>query len=199
MANPTLQLPRFIAITGQEGSGKDSYGDYLAEQGYLHVSAGDVIRARARTLGHTDPIPRDMLSKVGDDMKQEFGPSPIVQSSLVEYAQRQADFRNGLVISGLRRIGELRAFKDRGAVVLWIDAEDTRRYANQAQRARGDQQDFDDFLQRSRKEYFGSTEGGEDGVNLQAIEALADYRVCNDGSLEDLFRSADATLRQTAQ
>ena len=36
--------------------------------------------------------------------------------------------------------------------------------------------------------------GGEDGVNLQAIEMLADCRVSNAGRLEDLFRNADMAL-----
>lgn len=115
-------------------------------------------------------------------------------SCLAEYEQRQADFPAGLVISGLRRVGELKAFKGHGAVALWIDADDIRRFANQGRRARDDQQDFEDFLDRSMKEYLGRTEGGQDGVNLRAIEALADCRVNNDGSLEDLFQNADTAL-----
>ena len=189
-------LPRFIAIIGQEASGKDSYGNYLATKGYLHVSAGDVLRARARADGHSDPIPRSILSQVGDALKQEFGPSPIVASTFAQYAQARERFPGGLVISGLRRVGELYAFKERGAVLIWIDADDDRRFANQNQRARGDRQDRAAFLERSKKEYYGDTAGGTDGVNLQAVEALADCTVTNNGSLQDLFVRADAALRK---
>ena len=111
MSNPNMhdeQLPKRIAITGKEGSGKDSLGNLLEERtGYLHISAGDVLRERAREQGHTDPIPREILSQVGDEMKKEFGPSPIIESTLKKYELLQVEFPAGVVISGLRRIGEL--------------------------------------------------------------------------------------------
>lgn len=194
-----LELPQFIIITGQEGSGKDSYGDHLATQDYMHVSAGDVLRSRARMQGFTDPIPREVLSKIGDELKQEFGPSPIVKSMIAEYERQQENFPSGLVISGLRRVGELMAFKDYGAVQIWIAADDNQRFTNQSQRGRGDKQDREAFLERSKKEYYGDIDGGGDGVNLQAIEALADCVVTNDGGLEDLFRNADEALGQYHQ
>lgn len=194
--NPgTHGLPKLIAVTGQEGSGKDSVGDYLALHGYMHVSAGDVLRKHARSHGHKDPISRQVLSEVGDELKKEFGPSPITKSTLVEYERLQKKFPAGLVITGLRRTGELEAFKRHGAIVLWIEADDSRRFKNQAKRGRADQQNRKDFIKKSREEYFANTQGGEEGVNLQAAELLADCRVVNDGSLEDLYLKAAAVLR----
>lgn len=187
--------PRFIAITGQEASGKDSIAEHLAKLGYLHIAAGDVLRKRARAAGHKDPIPRSVLSQIGDAMKQEFGPSFITQSSIKRYEEQKAQFTAGLVISGLRRAGELSAFKAQGAVALWVEADDDKRFSNQLRRARGDQQDRATFLERSKLEYFGATDGGADGVNLQAIEAMADFKVRNDGTLEDLLAKADDALR----
>lgn len=192
-------LPKYIAITGKEGSGKDSYGNHLAILGYMHISAGDVIRDRARLQGHTDPIPRATLSQIGDEMKKEFGPSLITESALADYEQKHATFPAGLVISGLRRAEELKAFKERGAVAIWIDASDDRRFANQSSRNRGDKQDINDFIERGKKEYLGNTDGGESGVNLWAIEALSDCRVNNDGTLEDLIQKADASLSKISQ
>jgi dephospho-CoA kinase len=194
MSTDSTQLPRFIAIVGREVSGKDSYGNYLAERGYMHISAGDFIRAQARAQGYADPIPRSVLSKIGDEMKKKFGPGPITKATLNEYEQKQADFPAGLVISGFRRVEEVKAFKSLGAVVIWIDVDDNKRFSYQSQRDRGDQQAFSDFVESGKREYFGSTNGGQDGVNLQAVEALADYRVKNDGSLEELFKNADSML-----
>ena len=192
-------LPQFIAIIGQEGSGKDSVADYLAKQGYMHASAGDVLRKRAREQGHKDPISREVLSQIGDALKREFGPSPITESVLAQYHQAPQQYPAGVIISGLRRVGELEAFKAHGAVLLWIDADDDRRFANQSHRARADQQDREAFNKKSKEEYYGNTQGGGHGVNLQDVEALADCRIVNDGSLEDLYRNAVRTLSQSQE
>lgn len=203
MSNTTTDnmhaLPRLIAITGQEASGKDSYGNYLYSRGYMHVPAGDVLRNRARSLGYSDPIPRSVLSQVGDEMKKELGLSPITEITLKAYAQEQNKFPAGLVISGLRRAPEIVAFKKRGAVVLWIDADDEHRITYQFMRSRDDRQNKDEFLARSKIEYFGKTQGGKDGVNLKAIKELADCKVRNEGSLEELFNNADQALEKFAK
>lgn len=188
-----MKLPALIAITGQEGSGKDSYGEYLAAQGYWHVSAGDVLRERARSKGYADPIPRTILSKMGDELKQEFGSGPIVNSVIADYKNREQEFPAGLVISGLRRAEELQAFKESGAVALWIEADVRARFNNQLGRERG-HQSLEAFKLESDREYFGTTEGGQSGVNLGAIKELADCTVKNDSTLNELFMRADATL-----
>jgi hypothetical protein len=192
-----LTLPKLVAVTGQEASGKDSYAAHLAAMGYMHVSAGDVLRERARAQGYQDPIERTVLSKIGDELKQEFGPSPIVESTLAKYHAQEADFPGGLIISGLRRTSELKAFQAHGAALLWIAASDESRLANQHARGRGDDQSDAAFLEKSQQEYTGTTAGGAEGVNLQAVEALADCRVENDGNLEDLYQRADDSLSDT--
>jgi hypothetical protein len=189
-----IQLPRLIAVTGQEGSGKDSYGEHVAGLGYLHVSAGDVLREKARAEGYTDPIPRAALSQVGDRLKQEFGAGPIALSSLRRYEASTDQYPSGLVISGLRRVEEVSAFKEHGAVALWIGATILRRFVNQGARARDDRQTLEEFTERSGIEYSGTTDGGSGGVNLQAVEALADCQVTNSGTLQELFTSADQAL-----
>lgn len=192
-------LPRLIAITGQEGSGKDSLGDLFANAGYMHVSAGDVLREYARELGHIDPIPRTILSQVGDRLKKEFGPSPITESTLKRYKSLQQEFPAGIVISGLRRVGELKAYKSHGAVSIWIDADEERRFGHINSRSRGDEQAREDFAAKSREEYYGTTQGGEDGVNLRAIELLTDCRVANNGTLDELYENAINVITQLAR
>lgn len=191
-------FPTLIAVTGQEGSGKDSYAEHLAAQGYMHISAGDVIRQAAVAHGYAPPFDRDTLSKVGDELKRKFGSSPIVANSMQSYEQA-APKPKGLVISGIRRVGEIEAFKSHGAVIVWINADEKQRFNNQKSRARiGDELDLDAFVLRGKKEYFGDTQGGHHGVNLRAIEALADCKVSNDGTLEDLFHKADTALAEQA-
>ena len=187
------KLPRFIAVTGQEGSGKDTYAKHLEEMGYLHISAGDFIRGAARSKGHRDPLSREVLSQVGDELKAEFGLSPITEASIKQF-ERQEPAPVGLVISGFRRLGELKAFRRHGAVALWIAADERTRYRNLGYRS--DRPDWDAFIKRSRLEYSGGTDGGKDGVNLQAVEAQADCIVTNDADVETLLRRGDETLEK---
>jgi len=199
MTSPNLQLPKFIAITGQEGSGKDSYGNHLAELGYMHVSAGDVLRERARAEGSSDPIPREVLSQIGDRLKKEFGPGPIARSALQQYEAVADEYPAGLIINGFRRVEEIETFKEHGAVVLWIAASIQKRFENLNKRAREDRQSLEDFTERSKIEYFGATDGGSKGVNLQAVEAIADCKVTNNATLQELFADADRVLASFSQ
>lgn len=109
-----MKLPEFIAITGRKGSGKDYLGHHLeSDHGYLHIPASGVLRQIAKEQGYEDPISREVLSNIGDTFKKEFGPSPITESSIIKYRQKQEKYR-GLVISGLRRSPEVKAFKKAG-------------------------------------------------------------------------------------
>jgi dephospho-CoA kinase len=187
------KLPRFITVTGQEGSGKDSYADHLAGKGFMHISAGDFIRSVARQeRGCTDPIPRSILSEVGDELKARYGSSPITEASLSRYEQEREIYPMGLVISGFRRVGELRAFKARGAVALWIAASDETRFHNLSHRP--DQLSWEEFKIRSEQEYHGDTSGGKGGVNLKAVEEMADLKVVNEGTLQELYDNGDEAL-----
>jgi len=192
-----LTLPEIVAVTGREACGKDLYAEHLVtEYGYLHISAGDVLRAVARNQGFSDPIPREILSKVGDEMKEQYGQFPITASSIDRYNLLKSDgLAEGLVISGLRRVGEINYLKNRDGVVLWIDSDIATRYERQSSRARGGQKDYDDFVKASEKEYDGGTSQGVNTVNLRAIEAEADLRVTNNSDdIEIFFHQADEAL-----
>jgi hypothetical protein len=113
---------------------------------------------------------------------------------LIQYERNADRYPAGLAISGFRRVEEIEAFRNHGAITLWIAASLERRFDNQIKRGRGDRQTLEEFTERSKIEYYGTTDGGVKGVNLQAVEALADYRVANEGSLEELFENADQAL-----
>lgn len=187
--------PRYIAITGTDASGKDTYAHHLEELGFMHVSAGDVIRAEARAQGYHDPIPRPILSKVGDDMKARFGSAPIALGAIEQYSKQQGIFPVGLVISGFRRVAEVVAFKQHGATVAFFDADLELRFEWQSHREGRDKANtLEEFIEVGRKEYFGLTEAGKKGVYLQGVEQHADVKILNNGSKEELIQKTDALL-----
>jgi hypothetical protein len=190
------KLPEFIAVTGLKGSGKDYLARHLeSEYGYLHIPSSDVLRQIAREQGYEDPIPREVLSQIGDEFKKKFGPSPITDSSITKYEQNQDKYPGGLVISGLRRPPELKAFKARGAKALWVHADGMQRFKNTQNRGRGDEQSLEDFQAHDKVEYEGAAAGDENTIRLRAIEELADHRVTNDNT-EKFISDAIDTLKQ---
>jgi len=188
--------PRHIAIVGLEASGKDTYANYLETKGYLHVAAGDFLRAQARRQGYKDPIDRATLSKVGDELKLKYGPSPIVTSTLESYRVDQQKYPAGIVISGLRRTGEIAELKKQlDAVVLWIDCDDEIRFHRQTVRARDDHAaSLAEFIKKSHQEYRGDNSSDGKGVNLQAVEAMADMRIPNNGTEAEFIAATDALI-----
>lgn len=187
--------PRLLAVCGTDACGKDYYAGHLAQNyGYMHVSAGDVIRNEARSQGHTDPIPREVLSKVGDDMKRRYGAAPIAQSALEKWQHQQKTYPAGLVISGLRRVPEIRELKDRGGLVVFIDAPLELRFAWQSRRVcREVAATIEAFAASSDIEYYGRTPAGTAGVYLQGVEELADIQFMNGGT-EAFAKELDARL-----
>jgi|GEM_PF-672434 len=194
-SHPPGKLPEFVAVTGRKGSGKDYLGRHLeSEYGYLHIPASDVLRQIAREQGYEDPIPREVLSKIGDEFKKEFGASPITESSIARYQQDQEKY-NGLVISGLRRPPEVKAFKGRGAVALWVHADEAQRFNNTHSRNRGDQETLEEFRANDQLEYEGPAEADSNSIGLKAIEELADHKVTND-TTDSFVTRAIATLHR---
>lgn len=184
-----------VAITGTDASGKDLYAQHLEDMGFMHVSAGDVLRNAARAQGHLDPIPRIVLSEVGDQMKAKFGSAPIVLSSIETYSEKKDSYPAGLVISGLRRVAEVKAFKERGAYVLFVDADPQIRFARQLNRkGREKSENIEDFLRSGQIEYLGQTSAELAGVYLQGVERLADVILLNNGEQADFFEQADKLI-----
>lgn len=189
--NIPRRLPEFVAITGRQGSGKDHLGRHLEEgHGFLHVPASDVLRQIARDQGYKDPIPREVLSKIGDEFKKEFGPSPITESSIAKYKLAPEKY-SGLVISGLRRPPEVDAFKTYGAVALWIHAGEEQRYNNISIRNRGDEGAFEEFQAHDELEYEGPVQADANSIGLRDIEELADHKVSNDNTDSFVIEAID--------
>jgi dephospho-CoA kinase len=189
--------PRLIQISGTLGSGKDSVGDMLAEKyGYQHVSAGDVLRTEARAQGYTDPIPREVLGKIGDHLAHTHGPGPITRGALKQYEQVADQFPGGLAISGIRRVEEAKAAKAHDGFILFTDAPETVRFKHVQARGRGDDgTSLEDFIAREQQELHGTTADGKDGIYILGVKALADAVIVNEtGTFDELYAKAQKAL-----
>lgn len=193
--NRTIENGRLIGISGTLGAGKDTLAEHLVEEhAFLHVSTGDVLRAEAKNRG-LDPTHRPTLIEIGVELRSIHGMGALSIRGMEIWQERQEEYYGGLVVSGLRSVGESKGIKEQDGKLVFIDGPATTRYLNiQARgRAEGTYSDFQGFIDYENIELNGLL--GPDSPNLRAIEEIADIKIWNDGiNIEDYLRKATKEL-----
>ncbi len=175
-----------IGITGTNGSGKGAVVDYLvASKSFSHYSAKAIINEelQARHLPRT----RDTIRAVANDLRREHGPA-----YLIECLYNQASQDTNAVMESIRTIGEAEFLKSKGALILAIDADRKLRYERIVLRdAEVDSVSFEEFCANEDQE-MASADPWD--MNVFGVMQLADARIANDGTLEELHARVDEAL-----
>ena len=174
-----------IAVVGQPSSGKDAVAKYIAEKLEInHVSSGDLVREymRENNLGETT---RERMQVVANNLRKERGADVLVQLALQNNSV-------GIVVSGLRAVGEVKSLKEKGGLVIAVTAPLELRFAwSQSRKRIGDNVTLAQFKATEEKEW---TSADEASCNVSAVVASADCVISNEGTLEDLFRNTDSVV-----
>ncbi len=178
-----------VGITGTIGAGKGTVVDYLVrEKGFAHRSVRDFLMAELAARGL--PPDRDHLREVGNELRAAHGPSYII-----EQLWRQAGEAGGdTLIESVRSVGEADFLKKHGALLLAVDADRRLRYGRIT--ARGLSTDHVDFATFVRQEDLEMASDDPAGQNLAAVMAMADCRIENDGTLEELQERVEGVLKE---
>lgn len=176
---------KIIGVTGQPSSGKDAVADYLAGEGFVNISGGDILREQMRQLGI--PTDRTHLTEFSSQMRAKHGN---------DYLARQSTDRvkGDTVISGIRNTDEVALFRAKFGddfIMIAVDAPIKTRYRWARERGRmGDEVTFERFKAEEERER-ASVSGSH---QVDAVIALADVVLVNDGTIEDLHRKVDEFL-----
>jgi dephospho-CoA kinase len=167
-----------LGITGRNCAGKDSVADILVEEGFERWSLSDVLREELRRRGA--PITREALIALGVALREQDGPAVLAErvKALIR-TQRVClvSVRSPAEVEALRRM--------EGFHLLCVEAPLEVRFARERRRDReGAPLDLATFRALEARE--NSTD--PKAQQLDATRALADERIVNDGSLEDLAR-----------
>ncbi len=175
-----------LGLVGQLAGGKDTIADYLEEKyGFTHISTGDLLREILTQQLGREPD-RDDLRTGAKKLRTDQGGDVLVRRALIDPPPR-------LVLSGIRAINEARRVKEVGGVLIACTAPIEIRYRRAQQRNRlGDQVTLEQFQEQERKE---SEDTDPNAQNLPAVTKMADYRLDNSGSINDLYRSVDDLMR----
>lgn len=178
-----------LGVTGTIGAGKGTVVEYLQrEKGFAHYSVRDFLVEELGRRGM--PLNRDTMREVGNEIRATHASAYIIEQLYERAAGRQAP----ALIESVRALGEARFLKGKGALLVAVDAD--RRIRFDRVKARGsstDDIDFDTFVSHEELE-LASTDAA--GQNLIGVMQMADYRIENDGTLEELHREIGMMLGQ---
>ncbi len=186
MSHPSQTPPlkyRLIGLTGPNGSGKGEAAAWLRARGYAYLSLSDILREELRRDG--TPESRDSLIAKGNALRRAFGPDVLARRTL-------ARVEGPAVIDSIRNPAEVAVLRrEPGFILLAFDAPAAVRFERARLRGRDESAaDLDAFIRKEAEER-GSDPAAQ---QLDACLVLADIRLDNSGSLEDLHRRLEEAL-----
>ena len=174
-----------IGISGTFASGKDTIAEFLVRDfGYTHVSTGDMVRRVA--AGKYGSIERPILAKTATELRYERGAGALVVEALKG--------SRPLVITGIRLMGEVKALKNAGGTLLFVDAPIELRYERVKSRLRDNETELtlDEFRANEEKEMYAGP--NDEDYNIRGIGEIADIRIENTLPLEQYIDLAYTQL-----
>jgi len=180
-----------IGLTGKSASGKGTVAEYLKEKGYVYHSCSDILRLELKERGIEENLPN--LIKIGNELRNNEGPG-VLGKRILELIRQNGE-ENSLADS-IRNPAEIEELKKAGNsfILIAVDAPVELRYERMSKRGRaGDNISLEDFKILDAKQF------QSDDPNAQQILKclqLADYRIVNDGTVDELYQEIEAILGQ---
>lgn len=175
-----------IGLTGGNGSGKTQIAEYLKSRGFEYFSLSDEIRQEIRSRGLE--ITRDMLIRVGNELRERFGPG-----ALAERILKNLELGGNYVVDSIRNPSEVDVLRRRkDFVLLAVVADPEVRFERSKKRGREQAaQTLEQFIEEERRELESDNPASQ---QLELTRKKADLVVTNNGTIEDLHRHLDQVL-----
>lgn len=182
-----------LGLAGTFASGKDTLAHHLVQKfNFLHVSTGDMVRAVAEAeYGDTE---RPTLFKTANETREKRGPGIFAELALEKYLNEKSSYK-GIVISGVRSLGEAEAVKKAGGKIVFVDAPMEIRYnrIKDRQRAGEEQLSFEQFKASEEAEEL-AVHDNPYVQDITGVKELADMILLNDNDTEAFFAQAEQKL-----
>jgi dephospho-CoA kinase len=176
----------FIGIAGTLGAGKGTVVEYLKEKGFVHYSASGALREILRAEGLEEV--RENMTILADKLRTENPASP----QHIIFEKFQIEKPEKAILEAIHSVGEVEYLKERGAIILGVDADLETRYKRIINRGTSkDNVTFGEFKKIAIHEEEG---GGKH--NIRAVLEMADYTIKNNGTLEELHAQVEEILKK---
>lgn len=183
-----------IGITGTISAGKGAIVEFFKTKGFAHYSARALLTEEMNKRGL--PLRRDVMTPFANELRKEHGSSYILESM---YKKAAAVGQNA-VLESVRTLGELEFLKKQAAesskttdpvhfFLIAVDADQKIRYNRAVGRdSELDRISFEKFISNEALELTSTDPSTQ---NITACIALADIKIVNDGSLEELHEKLE--------
>ena len=177
-----------IGITGTIGAGKGTLVEYLVrEKNFVHYSVRGFLieELEKRKLA----INRDTMVLLANELRETHTPSYIIDC-LFEQAQSRG---KNAVIESIRTAGEAESLRKKGDFcLLAVDAEQKIRYERIRKRnSETDHIGYEEFKANEQREMNAADPNKQ---NLSKCIAMADYTLCNDGTIDELYKQLEIII-----
>ncbi len=176
-----------FGISGPYASGKSEVASFLESRSFTSGSLSDVIRDVLKERGEAET--RERMIETGNALRKSEGPGALAWRLL-------AGLRGDLnyVVDSIRHPAEVAALRSAGRfVLLWVDAGEQRRLSRiRSRRRAGDPVSLEELRRLEKREMGGAD---PDAQQLEAVRALADVVLMNDGALEELHAKVQQVMQ----
>lgn len=175
-----------VGLVGKLCAGKGLTGDYLrTKYGFYVSSCSDRIREEIAKRG--EEITREKLQEIGGLLRQEFGPQVLAERTWQDICQKGAQ---KAVVDSIRAIEEVEFLKNLpGFYLVGILAKPEIRFQRLKERGReADPVAWEEFTKSEERDL------RQDGRDIEACLATADFRIENNGTVEEFYQKIENLL-----
>ena len=178
-----------IGITGSIGGGKGTVVDYLrSKHNFLHYSSSNLLVEILKERGEV--VDRDGMNRVANELRAQNSAGVPAEN----YKRYEAeDGESDAIFESIHSIPESDFIKEVGGIMIGITALPEVRYERIV--ARGSVKDNvskEKFIEQQVREEAGSDDPNKS--NIFKTIAAADYKIENNGTVEELYAQVDNIL-----
>jgi dCMP deaminase len=179
-----------FGVAGPNGSGKGAIVEFLEERSFYVLSLSDIIRETLAERGLEET--RERMIETGRELREAGGPGALAER-LVGKLRSDRNY----AIDSIRHPAEVAALRDCGQPfhLIWVDADPALRLERMRARGRSGDPETLEELERLEARERGSENPA--AQQLEAVHALADHVVPNDGSLEALHAAVNGVFGES--
>ncbi len=175
-----------IGLTGTLGAGKGTVVEILKKKGFQHYSVRKFLieEIEKRRL----EVSRENMVLVANQLRKMNSPSYIVEK-LYEKAEQETE---NIIIESIRTIGEADKIKEKGGILMAVDANPEIRYSRiLIRQSETDNVSFEEFLGEEKREMFSINPNEQ---NLSGCIIKADFILENNKTIEQLEKQVDEII-----